>query len=61
MVGFNRIETYKRLIANGKIDFTMAMVDFQLAKGNITQIEYDELNELAYPTPVEVIEPVEEE
>ena len=61
MVGFNRIETYKRLIANGKIDFTMAIADFQLAKGNITQAEYDELHELAYPTPAEVIEPIEEE
>ena len=49
---FNRIESLKNAVKSGNIDFAMMLADFHLIKGKITQLEYDELNELAYPTVI---------
>ena len=49
---FNRMESLKKAINDGSTDFAMMLADFHLLKGSITQVEYDELNELAYPTEV---------
>ena len=46
---FNRMESLKKAINDGNIEFAMLLSDFHLIKGKITQVEYDELNELAYP------------
>jgi hypothetical protein len=52
---FNRIESLKNAIKSGNIDFAMMLADFHLIKGSITQVEYDEINELAYPTFDEIV------
>lgn len=49
MIGFSRFESLKQALKDGKVEFTMMIADFHLIKGTITQEQYDELNELAYP------------
>jgi len=56
MEGFNRVEALKKGIADGKIEFTMMLADFHLVKGTISQVDYDELNALAYPEVEETTE-----
>lgn len=60
MIGFNRFESLKKGIADGKVDFVMMLADFHFVKGTITQAEYDELVGMAYPV-IEVVEEVIEE
>ena len=57
-MGFDRFEALKQAIRDGNVNFAMMIADFHLVRGTIFQEQYDELHELAYPTPVEV--PVEE-
>lgn len=49
MIGFNRFESLKQAIKDGKVEFTMMIADFHLVKGTITQEQYDELYGMAYP------------
>ena len=60
MLGFNRFEALKKGIAYGKAEFTIMIADFHLIKGTITQEQYDELHELAYPTSAEQEGPTED-
>ena len=56
MFGFNRMETYKRMIEAGKGEIVLAMADMQLALNNITTVEFQELQELVFPAVEEVTE-----
>ena len=53
---YNKMETMKIMIKKGDKDMALLFADFFNSKGKIEQLEYDELNELAYPTVVEVVE-----
>lgn len=55
MIGFNRFESLKQAIKDGKVEFTMMIADFHLVKGTITQEQYDELYLMAYPVVETVI------
>lgn len=49
MVGYNRIEALKRAIHDGFVANAMISADVFLTKGKITQVEFDDLEALAYP------------
>lgn len=53
---FNRVEAMKGEIQDGNINFAMALADFHLMRGNITEEEFNELELLAYPPNEEVEE-----
>jgi hypothetical protein len=52
MNGFDRFNSLKLAITQGNKEFAMMLADFHLVKGTITQEQYAEVSELAYPTAV---------
>ena len=60
MSGFERIKAMEKAIKDGAKDFTMMIADFHLTKGTITQEQFNELHDLAYPTSAEQEGPTED-
>lgn len=52
---FDRFESMKKAIHDGHKDYTLVLADQHFLAGRITQAQFDELYEMAYPVEEEVV------